>query len=182
MRTKAAEIGRELLWEHRLHTAGDVDGAGALRGVVVERRAGGDVGGHVGDVDPRAHAVGLAAHAEGVVEVLRLLWVDREREEPAEVDAIRFALRWVVRKRRVLPAQALVPEQPFENGLDVARGPEDPLEPGAPAPRTENDEVADGRLPRPPPVDHDLGPGLEVRLADEELAAPGELTDQELVH
>jgi hypothetical protein len=75
-----------------------------------------------------------------------------------------------------------VPEQPFENGLDVARGPEDSFEPGAPASGTEDDEVADGRLPRPLPVDHDLRPGLEVRLADEELAAPAELADQELIH
>ena len=57
--------------EHRRDAARDVDGDAALGGVAVERRAGRDVGGDVGDVHPgRTAAVLLGLEAERVVEVL----------------------------------------------------------------------------------------------------------------
>ncbi len=129
---------------------------------------------------PGSQAVSLRLHAERVVEVLRLVGVDREREEVAQVDAIVLVVARLRGKRRVLAADALVPEEPFQDGLDVVGAPEDLLEAGAAAPEAEEHEVADRRLPRTLAVDDDGDAALEERLADEELAAPGELADDEI--
>ena len=86
------------------------------------------------------------------------------------------------RQRRVLPAYALVPEEPFENRLDVARRAQDPLDPGAPPPQTNDDEVARRGVPGALAVDDDGDAALEVRLADEELAPAGKLADEQLGH
>ena len=86
------------------------------------------------------------------------------------------------RQRRVLPAYAEVPQEPFENRLDVARRAQDPLDTGAAPPQTNDDEVTRGSVPGALAVDDDGDPALEVRLAGEELAPAGKLTDEQLGH
>ena len=83
-------------------------------------------------------------------------------------------------QRWMLPAYALVPEQALENGLDAAGRSEDALEPRPPAAGLDDDEVAHGRLARSLAVDDDRNAALEVRLADEEPAPPGQLADKEV--
>ena len=131
-------------------------------------------------MDPGARAVSLPLKAERVVEVLRLLRVDGAREEPAEIDAIRLFGGRRRRHGRVLTTRALVPEQSFEDGLDVVRAAEDTLEARPAGPETEDDEIADGRIAGALAVDDDGPAAAEVRLADEELAAAGELADRDL--
>jgi hypothetical protein len=68
-----------------------------------------------------------------------------------------------------------VPEESFEHGPDVFRPPQNPLEPSAAAAEPENDQVSRGRVPDSFAVDDDGGARLEEGVADEELAAAGEL-------
>ena len=139
---QAAEVGREQLRKHRLDPARHVRGEGAVGRVLVEGRAGRDVGAHVGDVDPGANALPLAAEAQGVVEVLRLVGVDREREEVAQVGSVRLDLFGRRRNRRVRASHPLVPEQSLEHRADVSRAAEHRLDFRPSAPEAENDEVA----------------------------------------
>ena len=182
VRAEAAGVVRELLREHGLDAAGDVDGEASLGRIVIERRAGRNVGGDVGDVHPGPDAVLLPPQAEGVVEVLRLVGVDREGEEVAQVDAVGLVVRRRRGQRRVLPAYAQVPQEAFQDSLDVARRAEDPLDPRASAAEPQDDQVARRRIPRALAVDHDGDPALEVRLAGEELAPARKLTDEQLRH
>jgi hypothetical protein len=177
VRPQTAKARRELLGQHRLHAAGHVGGEAAFGGVAVERRAGGDVRGDVGDVHPRAHAVVFAAKAERVVEVLRLVGVDGEREEVAQVDAVRLVLRRRRWQRRMGPPHALVPEEALEHRLELGRRPEDALEARSASARPHHGEVADGGVARALAVHDDGDAALEVRLADQELAPPGQLDD-----
>ena len=78
------------------------------------------------------------------------------------------------------PSHSLVPEEAFQDGLDVIGRAEDLFEAGAPAAESKNDEVADRRRAGTLAVDDDGRAMLEVRLADEELPAPGELADKPL--
>ena len=122
-----------------------------------------------------------ALEAERVVEVLRLVRVDRERVEMAQVDAVRLASPAAAAAAGgVRPPHALVPEEPLEHGFDPARGTEHALEPGPAAPEPDDHEVADRGVAGALAVDDDGNAALEVRLADEELAAPGQLADEEL--
>ncbi len=181
MRTQAAEVIGELGRQHRSHATRDVDGDTALGGVRVEGRAGGDVGGDVGDVHPGLHAAALVdLERERVVEVLRLLRVDGEREEVTQVDSVRLCGWRERRQRRVRPAHALVPEQAFEDGLDPARRAQYPFESGPAPPEPDDDEIADRRLARSLAIDDHGNAALEVRLADKELALPGQLADEQI--
>ena len=180
VRAQAAGVVREILRQHGLHTTRDVDGEAALGRIVVERRAGRDVRRHVGDVHPGADAVLVAPQAERVVEVLRLVGIDREREEVAEVDAVGLVVGRRRRHGRVRPAHAQVPEEAFENGLDVARRPQDPVDAGASATEAHHGQVARRHVPGALAVDDDRDPALEIRLAGEELAPARKLTDEQL--
>ena len=83
LRPQRARVVGELVRQHRRDPARDVHREAALGRAVVERLAGADVRGDVRDVHPRAQPVALAAEGERVVEVLRRLRVDRERDEVA---------------------------------------------------------------------------------------------------
>jgi hypothetical protein len=143
---------------------------------VVERRAGGDEVGDVGDVDPGPDAAGLAAERQGVVEVLRGLGIDRVGREVAEVDPA------VERRRRdgvglELGAGALLDEQRLEDVLDPPRAPEPALD-LRPAPAGADDgEVAGPDVAEPLVVEDERDSRREVGLPDDELAAPGDLDD-----
>jgi hypothetical protein len=103
---RACVVG-ELVREHRRDEPRDVGGERALGGAAVERRAGGDKPRDVRDVHPDADPVAPAARGDRVVEVLRGLGVDRERQEVAQVDAaLEARLRQVERLERA--AQTLV--------------------------------------------------------------------------
>jgi hypothetical protein len=178
VRAEAAEIGRELLAEHRLHAAGDVDGEAALGRIAIERRAGRHVRRDVGDVHPGADAAVLPAQGERIVEVLRLFGIDGEREEVAQIDAIGLVLGRKRRQLRVRTSHALVPEEALQHCLDVARRPEDALEACASAAGSEDGQISDRSISGALAVDDDGDAALEVRLADEELSAPGQLADE----
>ena len=177
---QAAEVGREQLRKHRLDPARHVRGEGAVGRVLVEGRAGRDIGAHVGDVDPGANALPLAAEAQGVVEVFRLVGVDREREEVAQVGSVRLDLFGRRRNRCVRASHPLVPEQSLQHRADVSGAAEHRLDFRPSPPEAENDEVARGRIAAPLAVDRDGDAALEEWLAHQELPAPGELGDQRL--
>jgi hypothetical protein len=179
MRTEAAEVGREPLGQHRLDTPRDVGRERAIAGVAVKRRSGRHVARDVRDVHPDAYAVALAAEAERVVEVLRVFGVDREGEEIAEIDAARVAAARLLRERRRPPPYALVPQKAFEHRMNVARPAEHVLDACAPAPEADDGQIAHRRVPHALAVDDHGRAPLEEGLADEQLAAAGELADEE---
>ena len=158
--------------QHRRHQAGHVDGQGALGGPAVERRARLDEPGDVRDVDEHA----VVVQRERVVEVLRRLGVDRERELVAEVEAA-LGRRLAQLERLELPALALLDEQPLEHRLDRARPPEHALELRPPAPLAQDGEIAGARLAAATPVQHERHARREVRLAHDELPSPGDFRD-----
>ena len=82
MRSVESDLG-----QHRLDRAGHVDARGAPGGLAVERAAGTQVGGHVGDVHPEPDAAVLAPGGDRVVEVLGVVGVDREGGQRREVHA-----------------------------------------------------------------------------------------------
>ena len=162
--------------QHRRDAAGDVGREAAPRGAAVERRAGGDEVGDVGDVDVRA----LAVDRERVVEVLRRLGIDRQRRQLAQVDAS-VERRLGRRVRLELLARALLAEQALEHVLDVLRGAEHALDARAPAQAPRDDEVAGVDVAEPLAVEQERRVRREVRLADDELAAARDLDDDEIV-
>jgi hypothetical protein len=88
-------------------------------------------------------------------------------------------VRFVGEGRRRAP-DALVPEEPLENRLNVVGAAENALEPRPAAAEAQHDQVAALRIARALPVDDDGRADLEVGLADEELSPAGELGDEEL--
>ena len=124
---------------------------------------------HVGDVHPRAHAVALALERQRVVEVLRRLRVDGERDETAEVDAIVEA-----RRRSIVwletAAQPFLHEQAFEDVLDVIRASDHPLEPRSPPSPPQHRDVSGVGVAEPFPIDEQRNTRLEQRLPDDEPA------------
>ena len=164
--------------EHGLDATGDIDGETAHSGVVVERRAGGYVGGDVGDVHPRPDAVLLAPQAEGVVEVLRLVGSDREGEEVTEVDPVGLVVRRRRRHGRMLSAHAKVPEEALQHGLDVACGPRTRSR-GHVRGRADDDQVA-RRSVSQALCRLDRHPAFEVRLGGG--ACPGAKLAAQLGH
>ena len=111
-----------------------------------------------------------------VVEVLRRLGVDRERELVAEVDPpLEARLGRLVGLE--VPAEALLDEQPFQDGLDRAGRAEHALEPRAPPALAHHDEVAWTGVAETVAIERERQPGREERLADDELSPPGDLDD-----
>ena len=81
-----AEAAGERMREHRDDRADKVGGVAAFARLDVEGRAALHVGGHVGDVDADAHvAVRHALDGQGIVEILRVIRVDGDRRNLAEV-------------------------------------------------------------------------------------------------
>jgi hypothetical protein len=68
-------------------------------------------------------------------------------------------------------------EQAFEHDLDVLRLAELSLDPCAASTRADDDEVSGPDVAAALPVDRDRNVRDEVRLADEQLAAPVDLDD-----
>ena len=102
---RAGLVGQHLR-QHRLHRARHVHARAAAERLALEPSTRPDVGGHVGDVHPEPHAAVLAAGRDGVVEVLGVVWVDRERGQVAQVHARVRGVRLVERGLRLawLPA------------------------------------------------------------------------------
>ena len=75
-----------------------------------------------------------------------------------------------------LPSAAL-DQQRLEHVLDPLRRAEDPLHPSPSTPARHHGEIARPRVARALAIHHDGNAGREVGLADEELAAPGQLDD-----
>jgi hypothetical protein len=113
VRTKAAEVRREPLGDHRLDAARDVYGERALGRVVVERRARRDEAGNIGNMNPGSELVPFRPKAESVVEVLGLLRVDREGDQVADVYSLGLDTLRFFRKRRGLAAHAFMPKKAF---------------------------------------------------------------------
>jgi hypothetical protein len=72
-----------------------------------------------------------------------------------------------------------VPEQSFEDRLDIVCASEHALEPRPSASESKYDQIPGIGRPGALPVDNDGRATLEERVADEELAATGELGDDE---
>src|SRR5918995_2938294 len=176
-RAQAAQIVRELRRQHRRHAAGHVQGEGALRRPAVERGAGGDEVRNVGDVHPDAITVSLPADRDRVVEVLRRVGVDRERDLPAKVDpAVEARGRRVVRLE-VRPRTLLL-EQRLEDVRQPVCGPHSLLDPGPPSPGPDDGELPGADVAQPALVQRQRHARREVRLADEETPAPSDLDDE----
>ena len=120
----------------------------------------------------------VVVQGQGVVEVLRRLRVDRERELAAQVDA-----PFLRERRRIVGLEAgqlaLLHQQRLEHRLDPVSPPEHALQPRPATAGADEREVAGPRLAAAALVEHDGHAGREVRLADEELSPPGQL-DYEL--
>ena len=122
---------------------------------MVERRAGRDEPRDVGDVHPHPDPVALAADRDRVVEVLRGLGVDREREQVAEVDAAleaRLGRLVGLEVRRGAPCSTSSPSSTVS--IELRRA-EHALEPRAPAARADDDEVAGAGVAEPVAVERE---------------------------
>ena len=89
-RPQRAEIGRQRLGQHRHHAVGEIGGIAALLRRPVQRAAGPDEMGHVGDGDHRAPASGIVGRGVGlgphrIVEIAGVGAVDGHQRERAEV-------------------------------------------------------------------------------------------------
>ena len=131
-------------------------------------------------MNPRAKAFPFLPNRERVVEVLRGLRIDREGAEIAQVDAIRKVLRGL-RVRLEVRVCARVDEQALQYGEDVLRLAEDAVDTRPAAPRNGgDDEVARAGVLEALAVEDERDPWDEERLADNELAALGDLDDDAL--
>jgi hypothetical protein len=89
-RAQGAEVGRELLREHRQHSVREVDARPPPPRFGVQRGIGLDEMGHIGDVHPQTEAAApQLAHGDRVVEILRRFAIDRHRGRIAEALAPR---------------------------------------------------------------------------------------------
>ena len=82
-----ADAVRQALGEHRQHGAGKVDAGAAAQAFAIERTARPHVVGHVGDGDHQAVAGAHARDVDGVVEVARVLAVDGDERQRAQIAA-----------------------------------------------------------------------------------------------
>ena len=113
-----------------------------------------------------------------VVEVLRGLGVDREREEVAQVGAPVERSAPGARTARTAAAAPSLDEQPLEDGLDpVGRARARARAARARGPVRTTARSPGPTSPSPFRSSDERRPGREVRLADDELAAPGDLDD-----
>ena len=88
-----AEVARQAVGEHRDDPVGEVGGVAPAAGLAVERRAGADVGGDVGDGDPDDVAAGVGGIVvgvgeDGVVVVAGVGGVDGDEGEVAQILAV----------------------------------------------------------------------------------------------
>jgi hypothetical protein len=126
------------------------------------------------------HVRRLAVERERVVEVLGGLGIDRDGREVAEVSPpLRRRRRRRVRLE-LLPC-ASFDEQSLEDVFDLVRGAEDVDDLRAAASEAGDDEIAGAGRAKILAVEADRRPGREVRVADDELAAPGDLHDDEIL-
>ncbi len=125
-----ADLRGERLREHRQEFAGEVRGERAVRGGLVELGAGADPGRDVGDVHAERDLARLrrGLNGDGVVEIVGVSRVDRERVQRGKVFAFDLQRRDLQRLRLVLGG---VGGRQAEFGGDgvqvvrhVARGPE----------------------------------------------------------
>jgi len=128
--------------------------------------------GNVGDVDVCA----IVLQRQRVVEVLRSLGVDRERELLAKVDPSlqRLLYRFV---RLETLARTRLDEKRLHHVLDPLRRAQQRLDTRATAPAGDDCQIARPGVARTLAVDDDRDARREVGLADEQLAAPRELDD-----
>jgi len=75
---------------------------------------------------------------------------------------------------------ALLDEERFEDVVDPAGASEAPLDLGPPPARPHDGEVAGAGVAEALVVEHERHAGGEVRLADDELAAPADLDDEKV--
>src|SRR3954447_15654333 len=156
-------------------------------GLSLERLAGTNVGGHVGDVNPDAEAVvAESLGRDRVVEVARGDGVDREGRQVRQVGARDVAnggvgrlARGALDPRRERAPQAAVEHERLDDvarDVRAAEHPRDLRTAAAPAAgRLEQRQAAGAGVARA--LDRDAPAALEERLADEE--APGPLEPQD---
>ncbi len=92
-RLERAQLVAQGLRQHGNDTVHEVGGVAAPARLGVQRAAGADVMGDIGDVDPQAPLAVLALHADGVVEVLGVIRVNGDDRMRAAVHAPRALLR-----------------------------------------------------------------------------------------
>ena len=115
---------------------------------------------NVCDVNPDAKPVALTKDAQCVVEVPRVVRIDRERQHITKVDAAQFRLARVGGERVGLTRGFLVSlrngsdtpmeEKPLEDGLDPAGRAKNPLDSCAATPDRDDDEVTALRVSERP--------------------------------
>src|SRR6478735_2094200 len=179
MRSQRAEVVGEVVRQHRRDLARHVRREGAARRALVERRSRRHEERDVRDVHPRADAVVLAPKRERVVEVLRGVRIDRVGQQVAQVDPVRdlrFRIGRSVRLERL--SRTALDEQRLEHVLDAIGRPEPLLDLRPAAPGTHHSQVAVLDVTDPLRVEHDRHARREVRLTDDEPAAPADLDDE----
>ena len=109
-----ADVGRQLLGQHRHHAVGEIDAVAARPRLAVELGAGADVEADVGDRDDRVPpALAVGFRPDRVVMVARVLGIDRDDRQMREVLALaerllRDAVRLVDRLLREFGAQPVL--------------------------------------------------------------------------
>jgi hypothetical protein len=92
VRVQRAQAVRQLLRQHRNHAAREVDRRGAIQRIGIERRARPHVVRHVGNRHDQTPALCTAdldrLAIDGIVEVARILAIDRDQRNVAQVDAM----------------------------------------------------------------------------------------------
>ena len=91
-RPQRAQIVRQRLGQHRHDAVGEIDRVAAPRRLAVERAAGRDIGRDIGDRDDdvpaaRVGRVRIGLGPDRVVEIARVLAVDRDQREVAQIGA-----------------------------------------------------------------------------------------------
>jgi hypothetical protein len=180
VRTQAAAVFGQFGRQHRSDSARDVSRERPLGSTAIQRPAGREVSGYVRDMHPPAIAAVLLLDEHRIVEVLGSLGVDREAELVPQVNAVReVGVGSVIRLE--LGAHTGIDEQSLEDGLDVLRLAENPLELCPAAARPHDGEVARTYIAEPLAVEHERNVRHEERLAQDELALLLDLDDEKVV-
>ena len=181
--SEAARVARERERQHRCDPAGNVGGVRAAAGLLFEGSSRPNVGRHVGDVDPEAHAALGPRSRDSVVEVVGARRIDGEGRQISQV--LPVDVERSGSNRRLLgllldPPREADPHLPvLEHRVEHIR-----CEPGitelandagAAAALAELDQCHPARRRRPPPAaELDLAAALEEQLADQKPAALGD--------
>ncbi|MNM35074.1 hypothetical protein D3C81_457430 [compost metagenome] len=88
LRHQRADAVGQRFRQHRHHEAREVHRGRALLRFIVQRRAGTDIVGDVGNGDHQAEAIGVRLAVHRVVEVLGVLAIDGDQRRAAQVDAV----------------------------------------------------------------------------------------------